>query len=143
MDKVSGALKSLDGTLGLAFGNISSPDEAFRGVVTTDGKAGLDLMQIISSIAPITKDGKLVRFSKGEVDGGLEVKTDAELLKNATMGMVLSLQAPELADKDGNAFKTLVVALVPGNGSVECDVTVKAIDESSNIMIPIIESFSK
>lgn len=143
MAKVSEALKSLDGTLGLTFTDFQKPDEAFRGVVTTDGKAGLDLMQIISAIAPISKDGKLVRFSKGEVDGGLEVKTDAELLKNATMGMVLNLQAPGLAGKDGNVYKTLVVALVPGDGSVKCDVTVKALDESRNIMLPIIESFAK
>lgn len=143
MEKMSGALKSVDGTLGLAFSNISMPDEAFRGVVTTDGKAGLDLMQLISSIAPITKDGKLVRFSKGEVDGALEVKTDAELLKNATMGMVLNLQSPGLAEKEDNEYQTLVVALVPDNGSVKCDVTIKAIDQSRNIMLPIIEGLSK
>ena len=143
MEKFAGALKSVDGTMALAVGNLEDMDDSFRGVVTTDGKAGLDLMQLISSIAPITKDGNLVRFSKGEVEGGLEVKTDAEYLKNATMGIVINLQSPSLAEKPGNVFKTLAVALVPDNGSVKCDVTIKAIDESRNILLPIVESLSK
>lgn len=143
MERVTNALKSIDGTMAVAFGNLGDPSESMRGVVTTDGKAGLDLMQFISSIAPINKEGNLVKFSKGEVDGSLEIAKDAPLLKGATMGMVLNLQGAGLKGAPMDCFKTLVLTFVPKDGSVECAVTLKAADESRNVLLPVIESVAK
>lgn len=142
MEKAVKAMGSIDGTMAVSFGDLNDFEHSMRGVVTTDGKAGLDLMQMISGIAPITKDGKLVIFSQGQMDGGLEIAKDADLLKDATMGMVLNLQSPTLGGPNLE-LKTLVVKMVPKSGSLDCEVIVKAADENRNVMLPIIEFLSK
>lgn len=142
MEKAIKAMGSIDGTAAVSLGNLDDFENSMRGVVTTDGKAGLDLMQMISGIAPITKDGKLVIFSKGQLDGSLDVATDADLLKDATMGMVLNLQSTTLGGPDLE-LKTLVVRMVPKSGSLDCELTVKAADDKRNVMLPIIELLTK
>lgn len=141
MSKAADALKSVDGTAALALSNMNSLDN-ISGIVTTDGKAGLPLMQMISAIAPITKDGKFVLFSKGALSGELEVATAADYLKNATLGMVINVAVTDLNKRTVNDLKTVVVAFEPKSGSVECKVTLKAADESRNILLPLIDTFA-
>ncbi|MBD5356306.1 MAG: hypothetical protein HDR88_04785 [Bacteroides sp.] len=142
IEQTAKALKSVDGTTAVAFENLSDMS-VLKGVVTTDGKAGLDLMQLISSIAPTSKDGKLVLFSKGVVGGELDVDKEAENLKNATFGVVLSMASSFPDNHSFDGFKTLTVAFEPKGGSVECDITLKAVDSSRNILLPIIETLAK
>lgn len=142
MSKVADALKSLDGTAAMALVNINSLDNV-NGVVTTDGKAGLDLSQLISQIAPITKDGKLILFSKGTMSGDLEVSKAADYLKNATLGLVVNAASTDLEEKNSSAFKELVIAFEPKGGSVECKISLKATDASRNAVFPVIETFAK
>ena len=142
MEKATKAMESIDGTMAVSFGDLDNFDKSMRGVVTTNGKAGLDLMQMISGIAPITKDGNFVIFSQGAVDGGLEVSANAEMLKDATMGVVINLQSPAIG---GPSFdlKTLAVKMVPKSGSLNCDLVVKAADEDRNVMLPLIQLLAK
>lgn len=140
--QVAKALKSVDGTTAIALDNLSDA-VSLKGVVTTDGKAGLDLMQFISSIAPTSKDGKLVLFSKGVVGGELDIDKEAENLKNATLGIVVNLASTTPNKEELNGINTLVVAFEPKGGSVACEITVKATDSSRNIMLSIIDALAK
>lgn len=142
MEKATKAMEAIDGTVAVSFGDLDNFDKSMRGVVTTNGKAGLDLMQMISGIAPIEKDDKFVIFNQGNVNGGLEVASNADMLKNAAMGIVLNLQSPTIG---GPSFdlKTLVIKMVPKGGSLDCEVVVKAADENRNVMLPIIELLAK
>lgn len=133
--KMSTALKSLDGTAVVAL----SDGGNLNGVVTTNGNPGLDLKQLISTLGTISTDGNLMRFSKGTVSGGLEVAKAADYLKDASIGVVVSLQSPEVKAYAGSDLRTVAVAFVPKNGSLEADVTLVANDDSRNILLSILD----
>ena len=130
------ALKPIDGTVAVAFSDIDSTSDNLSGVVTTDGTPTLDLLSAISSFAPTRKDGKLVRFSKGTVSGGLDVQKCADLLKGATMGFVMDM--PKGGHGLGDEIRTLALAFVPESGGMKLDMTMEGADQSVNILLAII-----
>ncbi len=136
------ALGAIDGTIGVAMtmdvANTSSPVSGF---VTTDGKGSVDLMNFLSTFGPTKKDGKLIRFSKGEVTGELDVAQAVESLKGATLGVVVGFPDEKKAPNQLMPWlRSFSLALVPEKGSLVGKVIVNARDDSENILLTILKS---
>lgn len=137
---VSGeSLESIDGTIGVAM-NLESGNTSpgISGFVTTDGKGTTELMNFISTLGPTKKDGKLIRFSNGEVSGSLDVAEAVESLKGATMGLAVGFA--DVKNPKIEWLRVVSVALVPEKGSLVAKVVLKSKDDSSNILLPILKS---
>lgn len=131
-------VKSLDGTAAVAITNPDDIEEGVSAVVTTDGKPSLDLMSLLSQLAPTKKDGKFIRMSKGKLQGGLKVEDAAAALKGSTLGVVVDADAPGI-EASKNGFKTVAFCLTPENGGISVNFTVKGIDDSENILLTLIK----
>lgn len=99
---ISATANVLDGTSAIALGSADS-SEAYSALIATDGKASLDMMQFLSTFGNTQKDGKIVKISKGEVAGALEVEKIADRLKGATIGIVSHIDT----DSDEKAVSML------------------------------------
>ncbi len=132
------SLKTLDGTVAVAFSDDDSFGDNISGVVTTDGAPTLDLMSLISRVAPVRKEDNLVRFSKGAVKGEIDVEESADLLKGSTMGVVMDMQSKMV--NAGSDFRTLAISLVPASGGIKVDITVESADDSKNILLSLLSS---
>lgn len=141
-------MKSIDGTVAVAFSN---PDELFdnmSGVVTTDGNPSMLLKSTISLLSPMREDGNLIRFSKGATDGKLKIKDCAELLKGATLGIVTDIpQDPvsQLANIPlvGPAlinFEYYCLKLVPSDGSADIVMVIGSDNKGENILKTILKT---
>lgn len=144
LDKIGGSmlgqitemLKPVDGTVAVALGNLNDPESSLEGVVTTDGDPTRDFMSMLSQFGNTKKDGKLVRFSKGSVSGGVDVSKASDDMKGAFAGVVADLGGLE----ENPMFKILSVMMVPDGGGVRCDITLESGDASKNILLSMIEA---
>lgn len=137
---VSENLKNVDGTVGL----VASPgdvEESINGVVTTKGELAKSLKDLISkSIAPISEDGKYLRFSKGDVKGELSVEECAEELKGCCVGLVLGAPFLNTSGTVANMPKSIAVKLKPESGSLELEIEMKTSDPKQNALLSILSN---
>lgn len=136
--QVMKALKSLDGTVAVALGNIDNPGESIKGVVTTDGNPSMDLLQILSQFGPTQKDGKLVKFGKGTVAGGLDVAKVSDYLKGSTFGFVLNANTSNL---NGASLGLSLVAfsINPADGGVTLNLNAESQTPDENILLTLLK----
>lgn len=129
--------KNVDGTIGVVTG--ANGMETLKGVITTKGDVSKSLKDLISNLlAPVSQDGKLLTFSKGDVTGHLDVAECAEELKGCCLGIVVDASglnnvgydAPEMAA----GFKSLVVKFKPEGGGLEMEFEMNTADPKENAL---------
>lgn len=136
------AMSPIDGTIAVAVGNIKNPENSFSAVVATDGEPTREFMSILSQFGETKKDGKLVRVTKGALEGDLDVEKASGYLKGSVLGMVLNVQSPGL-NMAPEVVKTFAVSLVPQGNGLKCDVVVEGSDQSKNLLLSVIENDTK
>ncbi len=129
---------ALDGTAAIAFTDPSEPDKGVSGLVTTNGKASLELMQLISQLGNTQKDDKLIRFSKGTLTGSLKIEDAANLLKGSSLGFVLD------ASVLGNEVKDLgvsnvILAAKPDKGGLRLDLDIETANRDENALVTFLK----
>lgn len=132
-------LGSIDGTVAVAMSNVDNPSEGISGVVTTDGNPSLDLMSLLSQVAPTQKDGKLVRIKNGTVAGGLNVAKASEYLKGSTFGVVVNAAGNSL-DVKNNGIKTYAISLNPDKSGVSLHLTMEGKNEGENMLMTLLKA---
>ena len=136
------ALKNADGTFAFALGNdFNNVYENVKGVMTTDGNASIDLKSMLSNWAPISEDGKYIRFSRGTVQGTLDVAKYAEKLKGATIGLALS--SDFISEVVRNDIESMVLKLDPDSGGMKFEFDLYGKENDQNILITLIQLFDK
>lgn len=137
------SLKNVDGTVGL-IGSGRDVSESLNGVVTTKGDVSKMLKDFISNqIAPVSQDGKYLRFSKGDVKGNLNVSECAEELKGCCYGMVFGASGVDnmgYGAEAGSSLKEVVVKLNPEGDGVELEIEVKTTEPKENSLLTILRS---
>lgn len=134
--------KNVDGTVGF----ISGADnmETISGVVTTKGEVSKELKDLISNqIAPVSQDGKYLRFSKGAVSGALKVAECAEDLKGSCLGIVSDASGLNSVGYNENAvpgFKNLVLKFKPESGGLEIDLEIKTANPNENSLLTLLRN---
>ena len=137
--------KNVDGTIGLVSSG-SGIGESIKGVVTTKGEVSKTLKDLISNqIAPVSEDGKYLRFSKGDVKGNLNVSECADELKGSCLGMVFdasgynSIDYMESAPK---AFKSLVLKFKPESGGLELELEINTTEPNENALLTLLRTIN-
>lgn len=129
--------RNIDGTVGIVSSG-KGMAESINGVVTTKGDVSKTLKDMISNyMGTVSMDGKLLKFSKGDVSGNLSVEECASELKGSFMGIVVDSRGyNELGTASGMAsgFKTVVVKLKPESGGMEISVEAKTVNEKENVL---------
>lgn len=132
-------LNSLDGTVAVAIGDLNKFADNYKVVVTTDGEPSLDLMQMLSQLAPTRKEDNKVFVTQGTVDGGLAVKDAAKELKGSTLGVVLNMDAPGI-DGGKEGVRQMCVRAVPVRGGLRIEVALKGTDAGENFLKTLVNS---
>lgn len=134
--------KNVDGTIGFISG--SNNMEAVSGVVTTKGDVSKELKDLISNqIAPVSQDGKYLRFSKGNVTGSLNVSECADELKGSCLGIVSDASGLNSVGYNENAvsgFKNLVLKFKPESGGLEIELEIKTSDPKENALLTLLKN---
>lgn len=143
--KIGELLNNVDGTVGL----VSTGDgigESVNGVVTTKGDVSKELKDMISTwVSPVSQDGKLLRFSKGDVKGNLDVAECADELKGCAMGLIVD--ASELNNLGYGisapaGFKTFVLKMKPESGGIELELELNTTNPKENALLTILKSLN-
>lgn len=134
--------KNIDGTIGIAAGEQLN-GETVKGIVTTKGEASSEFRDFMANnIAPVTPDGKYLRFSKGDVSGSLDVEACAEELKGACVGIVLSpamVNNMEEIFTLNKGFKYIALKLEPESGGIEIEIKMPTIDPKENALLLLLQ----
>lgn len=137
------SFKNIDGTIGVAVGG-TGVGENVNGVITTKGEVSKTVRDMISEyMGPVSMDGKLLRFSKGDVKGNLTVEECAEALKGTCVGVVADaseFKSMNYSNTSLNGFKCVVFKMSPESGGIEFEVEVKTTDPKENALLTIIKS---
>ncbi len=126
-------VQGIDGTIGLALGQ----GGAMRGFVTTNGQDFSNLSSLLGEFGlNVTKDGKVLRFTKGDVTGNGDIATLSKELKDAMLGIAYT-------DLPKNAILNVklpmaVVKLVPEDGTMRLKATATSANENENFLISLI-----
>lgn len=123
-------LSSVDGTCVAVQGR----NGTIRGLFTTKGEGTAPLSDALSSMGCKTsKDGKVLRFDSGDVQGDMNVADVADEFKDALAGIVMS---PQMLRQSGYEFdiRCLSLMLVPDDGSVKLKLEIKGNDSKENII---------
>ena len=133
--------KNVDGTMGfITSGNMDS----MSGVITTKGEVSKELKDLISNqIAPVSQDGKYLRFAKGQVAGNMNVAESAEELKGCCLGIVADiagLNSTGYDAKNVSGFKNIVLKFEPESGGLEIKLDIKTTDEKENSLITFLRN---
>lgn len=134
--------KNIDGTVGIVASGRNG-EENINGYITTKGEVTPDLRDLITRlIAPVSQDGKYLRFSKGNVTGNLSVTECADELKGCCLGFVMDTSAWNNTGY-GEApadFRSLCVKFKPESGGLEMEMELKTTNEKENALLAIIKS---
>lgn len=154
LDKVGSALgggllgdlnetfKNVDGTIGVAFGN---SNQNINGVVTTKGEINPQLSTLLSFVMDkVLQDGKIFRFSRGSVSGGMQVSECASLLKGYTIAAAGNLESlgssvSSFGDPSSN-IKTVVIGLAPEGGSLKFKMDLQSTQPDENFLLTLLKS---
>ncbi|MCH5242745.1 MAG: hypothetical protein J1F67_10065 [Muribaculaceae bacterium] len=137
------AFKNIDGTVGVITGSNSM--EELKGVITTKGEVSQTLKDLISTqIAPISLDGKLLTFGKGNVNGHLDVAECADELKGCCLGIVLDASGLNSVGYDASGmaagFKNFVLKFKPESGGLEMELEINTADPKENALVTLLKS---
>lgn len=134
--------QNMDGTVGLTTSG-SGIGNSVNGVITTKGELSKTMRDMVSEyMGPISIDGKLVRFTKGDVKGNLQVAECAEELKGCCLGMVWDSESfsnlgyGRMAPK---GFSCYVLKFEPESGGLEMKFEAKTKDPSQNALLALFE----
>ena len=135
-------LKNIDGTVAISIG---MHQEAVNGLITTKGKVSNQLNAFLSMMTSnVEPDGKYLRFSKGNVTGGLSIDECADLLKGYSIGLAADLQGMQSAASDyGNlpsSLSTFAIGLEPYSGSLRLSIELKTADDKENFLLSVIKA---
>ena len=131
------SLESVDGTLALAYDGTGNN---MRGVITTTGQNTGALIQLLESTGLACKiDGKLVTFSKGNLQGNQKVADMAGYLKDAVAG-VTTASPEEAPDALKNSFESGAFTLVPEKGGITMRMLMLSPDKDRNFIITLLNS---
>lgn len=129
--------KNVDGTVGIVTGG-EGIGESVTGLITTKGDLSKVLMDMVSQyMGTISTDNKFMRFSKGDVKGGLSVEECAEELKGCCMGIIVD---PAKADdsnfglKCPQGFRSIALKFKPESGGLQLEVEAKTTDQNQNAL---------
>lgn len=127
-------LSCIDGTVGVALGEIDDFDN-FGVIVTTDGNPNLDLLSFLSKIAPTQRIGNMVKIAQGKCDEGIPVAEAAEILKEASVGIVFGNEANERE----SGVKRGALLLKPQDGSARLSLDIVSISEDENFLVTMMK----
>ena len=141
-DNFKEIIKDVDGTVAIGLSNPDDFDNNLSGVITTTGSPSLLLKSLVSNVAPMRMDGKLLRFSKGTMNGEIEVAKAADMLKGCSVGIVTDIPAYPLSEisaipllKDAiDDFDLYCLKLDPEDNSVELKITIESKNKGENIL---------
>lgn len=118
---------------------VQGENGTIRGLFTTKGEGTASLSDALSSMGCRTsKDGKILRFDSGDVQGNLVVAEVADEFKDALAGIVVSPQMMKQSGYDID-IRNLSLMLVPDDGSVELKLEMKGNDSKQNIIYSLIK----
>lgn len=132
------SFNSLDGTAAIAFTNPSNIENGVSGLVTTDGKAPLELMQLISQMGNTQKDDKLVRFTRGTLSGNLKIEEAADILKGSSLGFVIdaSVMGDEMEDE---GLRSMSLTAKPDKGGMRISIDLKTVNPDENALMTLLK----
>lgn len=131
------ALSAIDGTCVIEGG-----ENGFKGAFSTKGDATAALSDLISEFtgATVNKDGKILRFQKGLVDGKIKNDEVADLFKGAMIAAVISDNMSRKNSLDTFPFKDMFMALIPAENSMQLEVTVNSGYPKENYLLTFIKA---
>ena len=140
---LSDTFKNIEGTIGVITGANSMDD--LKGVITTKGDVSKSLKDLISNqISPVSQEGKLLTFSKGNVTGHLDVAECAEELKGSCLGIVLDASGLNSVGYDASSmapgFKDLILKFKPESGGLELELEINTIDPKENALLTLLKA---
>lgn len=135
--------KNVDGTVGFITGANNFDD--LKGVITTKGDVSKSLKDLISNqLAPVSQEGKLLTFAKGNVNGHLDVAECAEELKGSCLGIVLDASGLNSVGYDASSmsagYKSLVLKFKPESGGLEMELEINTADPKENALLTLLKS---
>lgn len=139
---LSESMKNVEGTIGV-IASSNGEDESFNGVITTKGEVSPALRDLISRIfAPVSQDGKFLRFSQGDVKGSLNVEECAEDLKGCCLGLVVDASGLKSTGYGSapQGFKNLILKFQPESGGLEMELEIKTTDPKENALLTILKN---
>ncbi len=143
---LAGIVSCVDGTCGAAFSYAGSErgengECNVRGVISTTGHGTSDLSDALAGFGyTASKEGKILRFGKGEVTGGLSAADAAGALKGSLAGMVFSGNTKILPSE---AVSSAAITFKPEKDGLQAEIKVKGKDKKKNILLSLIESASE
>lgn len=133
---VAGAMGCVDGTVAMAF----SEPSAVKGVIQTNGKSTSDLMALLQQTGTeVTKEGKDLLFSMGEMGGTESVKDMASMLKGCSMGVVMDAS---VFQGEQQGMKNMVFRMVPKSGSMIMELQMYTQDSGVNFIIAMLKGIN-
>ena len=134
--------KNIDGTVGI----ISSGEgvgESIRGLVSTKGEVSKALRDLISQqIAPVSVEGKYLKFEKGDVKGNLDVAECAEELKGCCIGVAVDAtgyNSVGYGDSAPSGLKNMFIKLKPESGGLELELEVNTMNDNENALLTVLK----
>ena len=135
---------NIDGTVGIVSCG-SSESQSVNGVITTKGDVSSTLRDLVSTyMGPVSMDGKLLKFSKGDVSGKLPVEECAEELKGCCLGLVTDpsgFDSAGLGESAPGGFKKFVVKMKPESGGIELELELTTVDPKENALLTLLKSY--
>ena len=128
------ATKCIDGTCAVAVGS----SDGVRGVLTTNGENSTAISEFLgSSGITITKDGKLLRLSKGEITGNAEVAELSKNMKGSIAGVaVYKMDSMKMMK---NAVNSVIFTLNKQGDGILLKFNVKSNNDKENFLLSIIK----
>lgn len=140
---LEGVFQNVDGTVGLVTSGQGIAN-SLNGFITTKGELSKTLKDMVSeNVGPVSMDGKLVRFSKGDVKGALSVEECAEELKGCCLGIIWNdsfMKDTNFTAYSPSGFASYCLKFKPESGGLELDFEAKTSNPSQNSLITILNS---
>jgi len=132
------ALSSIDGTAVIE-GRNGAHDIA--GVISTKGEGTAPLSDLLTSAleCTVTKDGRLLRFSRGTVAGRITNEEAADKLKGAIFGLVTTTDGFG-DDPAENPIDNVAVTLTSHESSIRLNAIAEGKEKKENILLSLIKS---
>lgn len=134
--------KNIDGTVGIISGG-QGMGESISGVLTTKGTVSQTILDLISGqIAPVSQDGKYLRFNKGDVKGGLNVADCAEDLDDCCLGLVFDAtgyNSVGYGTKAPGGFRDLALKFKPESGGLELEINLHTLNTDENALLTFLK----
>lgn len=129
-------MTSVDGTCGLLMGTGDSLSGFFS--VKKEGSAPLSEM-LTEADFKVSRDGNLLRYSRGVVNGHLDVTEVADNFKGAVMGLIIAAGSEFMPVDEFKGAEYLSMMLLPEEGTVLMHTELAGKDKKKNILFSLIK----